>query len=110
MITHEDILAKLSQTPPSPPDGIWDSPPIFFNQRDPDSDSDEDDKLAVTHKEFINFVRACIGVASILGVLAWADSVGNDDCRERTLAVVQLWQGIEGYREVSHYTCLHCFF
>jgi hypothetical protein len=96
MIMHDDILSKLNQTLPSeqsPPK----TPPVLFG-RDED---DEDECDPITHADFIAFVRACVGVATVLGVLAWADSVGNDDCRERTLAVIHLWQSVDGYREVS---------
>lgn len=87
MILHDGIVAKLNENllPPTPV-----LPPVLFA-----IDSDQ-----VTHDQFITFVRACVGIASLMGVLAWADSVGNDDCRERTLAVIHLWQGVEGYREV----------
>jgi hypothetical protein len=46
-------------------------------------------------------VRALLGVSSVLGALSWADSVGNDLCRERALAVLVLWQTVDGYREVG---------
>lgn len=89
MILHDDIVTKLSDNLISP-NAV--PPPVLFG-------TDRDNQ--VSHDEFIAFVRAYVGVASVLGVLAWADSVGNDDCRERTLAVIHLWQSVEGYREVS---------
>ncbi|KAJ3772145.1 hypothetical protein FB446DRAFT_64835 [Lentinula raphanica] len=58
---------------------------------------------AMTHDEFIAFVRAFIGVASVLSVWAWSDSLGDDVCRERTLGVLRLWQGTEEYREIVNY-------
>jgi hypothetical protein len=54
----------------------------------------------VTQLEFFAFVKAIVGVSSVLVVLAWADSIGDDSLRERTLAVLRLWQNAEGYSEV----------
>lgn len=88
MMIHPDIVAKLQEHPVS-----QDPVPLPVMFRDTD--------VQVSHDEFIAFVRAYLGVASLLAVLAWADSIGNDDCRERTLGIVSLWQGDEGYREVS---------
>lgn len=55
----------------------------------------------ITHSEFMAFVRAYVGVASVLAVYAWSDSLPNLHCRERTLGVLRLWQEIPGYRAVS---------
>ena len=63
----------------------------------------EPDTLDVSHDEFISFLRAFIGIGSVLAVYAWSDSLPNDRCRERVLGVVRLWQGVGGYREVSTY-------
>lgn len=57
--------------------------------------------VGVTHDDLIGFTRAYIGVASVLAVWAWTDSLGNDDCRAQTLAIVRLWQNVDGYREVG---------
>ncbi|KAF9442545.1 hypothetical protein P691DRAFT_789311 [Macrolepiota fuliginosa MF-IS2] len=96
MIMHDDIVAKVSENPILPDSAK--PPPVLFGDGDADG--------PVGHDEFVAFVRACVGVASVLGVLAWADSVGNDDCRERALAVIHLWQGIEGYREIVNHLFL----
>ena len=61
----------------------------------------DSDTLDVSHDEFISFLRAFIGIGSVLAVYAWSDSLPNDRCRERVLGVVRLWQGVRGYREVS---------
>ncbi|KIK67662.1 hypothetical protein GYMLUDRAFT_237881 [Collybiopsis luxurians FD-317 M1] len=61
---------------------------------------------AVSHDEFIAFVRTFIGVASVLAVWAWSDSLGNDVCRERALGVLRLWQTTDGYREIVNYLLL----
>ena len=46
------------------------------------------------------FLRAFIGVSCVLAVYAWADSLPDEFCRERSLAILRLWQGVDGYREV----------
>lgn len=87
MTIHDDLSTKLAGTPvlltPTLP------PPLFH-----------DPALSVLHDEFVAFVRAYIGVASVLTVLGWADSLPNDHCRERALAVLRSWQDIEGYANV----------
>jgi hypothetical protein len=91
MTTHPDLLTKLAENPVLPI--AHSRPPVLLGSR----------LSAVSHDEFVSFVRAYIGVASVLAVYAWADSLPNDRCRERTLGVLRLWQGVDGYREV-------CFF
>lgn len=90
MITHQDIVTKLAENPVLP---ISQSrPPLLLGSS----------TAAVSHDEFIAFVRAYTGVASVLAVYSWSDSLPNDRCRERTLSVLRLWQGLNGYREVCH--------
>ncbi|KAJ7044806.1 hypothetical protein C8F04DRAFT_1069583 [Mycena alexandri] len=60
----------------------------------------------ITHTDLIAFTRAYIGVASVLAVWAWTDSLGNDDCRAQTLAIVRLWQNADGYREIVNHLLL----
>jgi hypothetical protein len=86
MTTHEDLLATVRNgSPPGhgPLISLLDQP-----------------STSVSHDDFIGFVKAYIGVASVLAVYAWSDSLPNDNCRERTLAVLRLWQDVPGYREV----------
>lgn len=97
--THVDLVTKLCENP------------VLPKSRDRDrlgattrmllaADGKGSTEGEVSHDEFIAFVRAYIGVASVLAVYAWSDSLPNDRCRERTLAVLRLWQGVDGYREV----------
>ncbi|KAJ2917473.1 hypothetical protein MD484_g2906, partial [Candolleomyces efflorescens] len=67
-------------------------PPLFRNPT-----------YAVNHAEFVTFVRALVGIISVLGVWAWADSLPNDTCRERTLGVISIWQSIEGYDNIVNH-------
>lgn len=91
MITHDDVIAKLAENPVLP-----------FPQSHP-SPLLRSSIVSVSHDEFITFVRAYIGASSVLAVWAWTDSIGNDLCRERTLAILRLWQDVDGYREVRLY-------
>jgi len=88
MITHPDLLTKVAENPVLPI--AHPHPPVLLGS----------DLSAVSHDEFVGFVRAYIGVASVLAVYAWSDSLPNVRCRERTLGVLRLWQGVDGYREV----------
>jgi hypothetical protein len=90
MITHSDIMMKLAENPVLPI--AHSRPPALLGSS----------LSAASHNEFVAFVRAYIGVASVLAVYAWADSLPNDRCRERTLSILRLWQGVDGYREVRH--------
>ncbi|PFH51340.1 hypothetical protein AMATHDRAFT_142962 [Amanita thiersii Skay4041] len=93
MIIHDDIATKLAAAPvlPSRP-----HPPNLLNDKTGN----------ITHDEFISFVRAFIGIASVLAVWAWSDSIGNDDCRAQALAILQLWQNVSGYREIVNHLLL----
>lgn len=89
MITHDDVLARLAEMPVQK--SLPSHSPLFFRN-----------KMNITsHDAFVALVRALIGVASVLAVWAWTDSVGNDACREQVSAVIHMWQGVDGYREVS---------
>ncbi|KAF9037810.1 hypothetical protein BDZ89DRAFT_1061396 [Hymenopellis radicata] len=85
MVLHQDLVTKLAEN--SVP-----SSPVY-----PSSSG------CVNHDGFITYVRAFIGVATVFVVWAWADSIGHDECRERTLAIVRLWQNVEGYREITNH-------
>ncbi|KAG8218983.1 hypothetical protein J3R82DRAFT_4726 [Butyriboletus roseoflavus] len=86
MTMHEDLWASLLDGPTH-----GDGPLASF--LDPPS-------TAISHGDFLGFVKAYIGVASVLAVYAWSDSLPNDHCRERTLGVLRSWQDVPGYREV----------
>lgn len=88
MVTHQDLVDKLSENPSmSVP---LQHPPLLFKSS----------SSPVSHDEFIAFLRALIGVSCVLAVYAWADSLPKPQCRERTLSILRLWHGVEGYREV----------
>lgn len=88
IITHQEVLAKIAENP------------VLPNAQSRLSALLEPDESTISHDQFVAFLRAFIGVASVLVVYAWSDSLPNDRCRERTLAVIRLWQSVDGYREV----------
>ncbi|KIJ69801.1 hypothetical protein HYDPIDRAFT_171781 [Hydnomerulius pinastri MD-312] len=92
MTTHEDLLSSVQNGPPLDQDSL-----ISLLDSTPAN---------VSHGDFIGFVKAYIGVASVLAVYAWSDSLPNDSCRERTLGVLRLWQDIPGYREIVNHLLL----
>ncbi|TFK66555.1 hypothetical protein BDN72DRAFT_799775 [Pluteus cervinus] len=96
MITHEEVVTKLGENPVLPSSSQPPQPPALL----------EEPTSEVSHDEFINFTRAYIGVAGVLAVWAWADSLGHDTCREQALAILHLWQGVDGYREVVNHLLL----
>ena len=89
MITHTDLLDKLNENPPLSVPSQYPLP-LF-----------KDSQAPVSHEEFITFLRAVLGISSVLAVYAWADSLPHQNCRERALGILRLWQGVDGYREVS---------
>ncbi|KAF8969383.1 hypothetical protein BDZ97DRAFT_1653935 [Flammula alnicola] len=95
MLIHDNLATKLRRHPvpsrPQPP-----PLPLLFQER----------HSAILHVQFIAFVRALLGVSSVLAALAWADSIGNSPCRERALGVLVLWQGVDGYREIVNHCLL----
>ncbi|KAG6902454.1 hypothetical protein C0995_016315 [Termitomyces sp. Mi166 len=94
MITHDDIATKLSDI--SIQTSLPSHSPLYFRN-----------KINITsHDAFVALVRALIGVGSVLAVWAWTDSVGNDACREQVSAVIHLWQGVDGYREIVNHLLL----
>jgi hypothetical protein len=62
--------------------------------------SDMDQEFG-SHDEFVAYLRAWLGVACVLSVYAWADSVPVIIGRERALGILNVWQGVKGYREVK---------
>jgi len=91
MISNVDIVTKLAENPVLPTTQAH--PPLLLGSS----------LITISHDEFISFVRAFIGVCSVISVYAWADSLPNKSCRERSLSVLGLWQTVNGYREVSHF-------
>ena len=88
MVTHPDLVDKLSENPMSSSPAQF--PPSLLKGAAP----------SVSHDEFVCFLRAFIGVSCVLAVYAWADSLPEPKCRERTLSILRLWHGVDGYREV----------
>ncbi|KAF8076742.1 hypothetical protein FPV67DRAFT_1472518 [Lyophyllum atratum] len=94
MILHDDIVTTLAENPVLAT--LQSHSPLEFRN-----------KMNITsHDAFITLVRAFIGVASVLAVWAWADSQGHDVCREQALAVLHLWQGVDGHREIVNHLML----
>ncbi|KAF7352388.1 hypothetical protein MVEN_01203100 [Mycena venus] len=94
MLNHPNLAAKLAGNPVAT-DPRAALPRLF-----------RDATAGVTHDDLIAFVRAFVGVASVLAVWAWTDSLGNDECRAQTLAIVRLWQNVDGYREIVNHLLL----
>ncbi|KAA1473391.1 hypothetical protein DENSPDRAFT_902536 [Dentipellis sp. KUC8613] len=87
LVTHADIVAGLAENLVVP--RSMEHPPLLL-----------DGDCVASHDEFIAFLRAWIGVACVLAVYAWADSLPNGECRERALGVLRVWQETKGYREI----------
>ncbi|KAJ7639333.1 hypothetical protein FB45DRAFT_424905 [Roridomyces roridus] len=92
MLNHPNLVAKLEENPITPT-----LPAQLLQSVLP---------TEIKHGDLIAFIRAYIGVASVLAVWAWTDSLGNDDCRAQTLAIVRLWQNVDGYREIVNHLLL----
>lgn len=88
MVTHPDLVDKLAENPTL--SVSLQHPPILFKPT----------AIPVSHEEFVAFLRALIGVSCVLAVYAWADSLPEPWCRERTLGILRVWHGVDGYREV----------
>ena len=94
LVTHTDLVNKLAENPTISPS--LHSPPALFTNG----------KASVSHDDFVAFLRAFIGISSVLAVYAWADSMPDERCRERALSILRLWQGVDGYREVRNAFCV----
>ncbi|EJD01547.1 uncharacterized protein FOMMEDRAFT_90409 [Fomitiporia mediterranea MF3/22] len=92
MTSNHEVLDRLQETPPTQ---AISHPPVMWQ-----------DVQTVSHDDFIAFIRAAVGVAAAVAVYAWADSVPVEVCRERTLAVLRLWQNVHGYREIVNHFML----
>ena len=89
MISREELTQKFASNP-VPSDRYPYFQSLFQGRMTP-----------ISHEEFIMFVRALLGVSTVLSMLAWSDSLGNDLCCERTLNFLVVWQSVNGYREVK---------
>ncbi|KAJ7246562.1 hypothetical protein B0H12DRAFT_1305619 [Mycena haematopus] len=95
MLNHRNLVAKLAINPVSA-DPRTHLPRLSRSVLPAD----------ITHDDLIAFIRGFIGVACVLAVWAWTDSLGNDECRTQTLAIVRLWQNVDGYREIVNHLLL----
>ncbi|KAJ7498487.1 hypothetical protein FB451DRAFT_1202051 [Mycena latifolia] len=95
MLNHPNLVAKLAERPVPADRNTLPAPLLCLVP-----------SAEITHDELITFTRAYIGVASVLAVWAWTDSLGNDDCRAQTLAILRLWQNVDGYREIVNHLLL----
>ncbi|KZT24554.1 hypothetical protein NEOLEDRAFT_1116236 [Neolentinus lepideus HHB14362 ss-1] len=96
LVTHADLKTKLAENSLMP----------FALAHPPNLLRSEGAAAGASHDEFIAFLRAYLGVACVLAVFAWSDSLGSKMCRERTLAVIRLWQEVDGYREIVNHLLL----
>ena len=92
MVSHPDLLDRLSENTMAPDLQLY--PPCLWNG-----------ETLTSHDSFIAFVRAFVGVAAVLAVYAWSDSVPIDACKERSLLILRHWQAVPGYREVCSCVC-----
>ncbi|KAH6914765.1 hypothetical protein BKA70DRAFT_1093863 [Coprinopsis sp. MPI-PUGE-AT-0042] len=88
MLASDDIAEKISNVKPDVP-----QLPLGLAPATPPK----------TSAEFATLIRAFVGILCVLSAWAWADSLGVDECRERILAVLSLWQDIDGYREILNH-------
>ncbi|KAI0371605.1 hypothetical protein BV20DRAFT_1035231 [Pilatotrama ljubarskyi] len=91
--THGDVVSSLAENP------VLHVPlPHLLSHRLTNTSPSQD--------EFVAFVRAYVGVACVLAVYAWSDSLPDERCRARTFGVLRLWQGTDGYREIVNHLLL----
>lgn len=95
MVLNSDLFDTLlrAETPSAS------APPALFR----------DETLPISHEDFLTFMRALVGVLGVLTAWAWADSLPYDACRERALAIIHVWQAVDGYdtvRTLRSYTSL----
>ncbi|KAH9927088.1 uncharacterized protein BXZ73DRAFT_49012 [Epithele typhae] len=90
MVSHQDLVAGLAENPVVPV-----TLPRLFSSRAPGNPPSQD--------EFIAFTRAFIGVASVLAVYSWSDSLPDPPCRSRIFGILRFWQNAEGYREILNH-------
>ncbi|EIW61349.1 uncharacterized protein TRAVEDRAFT_117295 [Trametes versicolor FP-101664 SS1] len=92
-IAHGNVASSLAENPV-----LSVALPRLFSHRPTDASPSQD--------EFVAFVRAYIGVACVLAVYAWSDSLPDERCRARVLGILRLWQGVDGYREIVNHLLL----
>ncbi|KAI5116623.1 hypothetical protein M0805_007794 [Coniferiporia weirii] len=93
MISNSDVIDRIFEN--SSPEHPLPCPPTIWQNNE-----------TTSHDGFITFLRAVVGVAAVVAVYAWSDSVPVEGCRERTLAVLRLWQNINGYKQIVNHLML----
>lgn len=88
MVAHPDVLTSLAENPIVPV-----TLPSLLSHRSSSTSTSQD--------EFLAFVRAYIGIACVLAVYAWSDCLPDKPTRLRIFGILRLWQGVDGYREVT---------
>ncbi|KAI0677202.1 hypothetical protein C8Q78DRAFT_74512 [Trametes maxima] len=93
MVAHPNIVSSLAENPVLP------IPlPRLLPHRASNAPPSQD--------EFVASVRAYVGVACVLAVYAWSDSLPDERCRARVLGILRLWQDVDGYREIVNHLLL----
>ncbi|KAI0650389.1 hypothetical protein C8Q79DRAFT_902719 [Trametes meyenii] len=93
MVAHPNVVSSLAENP------VLHVPlPRLLSHRANSAPPSQD--------EFVASVRAYIGVACVLAVYAWSDSLPDERCRARVLGILRLWQDIDGYREIANHLLL----
>ncbi|KAF8492904.1 hypothetical protein JB92DRAFT_3236124 [Gautieria morchelliformis] len=92
MLENDASLLKVSQLPiqepPVRPTALWSSTSL------------------ASFYEFVAFLRAFLGIAHMMAVMCWANHVADTSSTERILAMLRLWQEVEGYREIVNHLLL----
>jgi hypothetical protein len=70
MMTHDDIQSRLRDNPVLLQQAY---PPLLLTN----------ENMRVSHDDFLRFVRAYIGVACVVVLFAWADSLPDEQCKAK---------------------------
>ncbi|KZV64689.1 hypothetical protein PENSPDRAFT_757048 [Peniophora sp. CONT] len=87
LIANEELRERLAENP-ADPDALV------------NADCERD---FTSHDEFVSYLRAWIGVASVMTVFSWADAVDGPvvkNALQHITTIVYLWQACPGYSEI----------